>query len=144
MLIQVTETFPNTLTFVLVVSDPVFLTVDVEATVFLAQGFTEADIRTAVDDSLESFFAIENDDGSSNTNVDFGFNSKDNAGNPAGEIAKSDISNVVRDVAGVRKMGDNLEDFKLNGGTTDLAILLREFPQLGTVLLRNGDTGLLF
>lgn len=144
VLIQVTETFPNTLTFSLVVQDPVYLTVNVEATVFLQQGFTETDVRTAVDDALATHFAVENDDGSSNTNVDFGFNQKDNAGNPAGEIAKSDIANVIRDTVGVRKMGDNLEDFKLNSDTTDLAILLREFPQLGTVLLRNGDTGLLF
>lgn len=144
VLTQVTDTFPNTLTFVVTVQDPVYLTVNVQASVFLQQGYVESQVRATIEDNLEAYFALNNTDGSENETVDFGFNFKDAAGNPAGEIAKSDIANVVRDSEGVRKMGDNLEDFQLNSGTTDLAILVREFPQLGTVTLINGDTGLQF
>jgi hypothetical protein len=74
--------------------------------------------------------------------VDFGFNFKDAAGDPAGEIALSDVFNVIRDVAGVRKIGDGPDDFLLNGAREDVPIDVREFPALGEITLLNGDTGL--
>ena len=57
-------------------------------------------------------------------------------------IALSDVFNVVRDVAGVRKVGDGPDDFLLNGAREDVPIDVREFPALGEVTLLNGDTGL--
>jgi hypothetical protein len=36
---------------------------------------------------------------------------KDANGDPAGEVAVSDVFNVVRDVVGVRKIGDGAESF---------------------------------
>jgi hypothetical protein len=63
-------------------------------------------------------------------------------GNPAGEIAFSDVFNAVRDVTGVRKIGDRPEDFLLNDAREDLAIGSRQSPTLGRVTLTSGDTGL--
>jgi hypothetical protein len=74
--------------------------------------------------------------------VDFGWNVKDADGNPAGEVAFSDVFDTVRDVSGVRKIGDGPGDFLINGAHEDLAIGMREFPALGTVTLTNGATGL--
>jgi len=139
---QVTVVFPSTLTFQVSVQDPNYLAVDVEAMVFLRQGANAGVVRGAIQKALTEFFAVSLSDGTPNPNVDFGFNLKDAGGDPAGEIALSDIFNVVRDVAGVRKVGDGPHDFLLNGAREDVPIDVREFPALGQVTLLNGDTGL--
>src|SRR5262249_14434394 len=119
---QVTIVFPSTLTFQVSVQDPVYLAVDVTATVFLRQGANATAVRTAIQKALADFFAVSLPDGTPNPNVDFGFNLKDAAGDPAGEIAFSDLFNVVRDVGGVRKLGDRPDDFLLNGAREDVPI----------------------
>jgi hypothetical protein len=124
------------------VQDPVYLPVEVQTTVFLRQGSNVATARAAILKALADFFAVSMPDGTPNPNVDFGFNAKDEEGNPAGEIALSDVFNAVRDVAGVRKVGDGPDDFLLNGAKEDLPIDTREFPVLGQVTLINGSTGL--
>ncbi len=139
---QVTVVFPSTLTFQVSVEDPVFLMVNVQATVFLRQGANAATVRVGVVKSLQDFFAVSLPDGTPNPNVDFGWNLKDAEGNPAGEIALSDVFDAVRDVAGVRKIGDGPDDFLLNGSRKSVPIGTRQFPVLGTVALLNGDTGL--
>jgi len=139
---QVTEVFPATLTFQVSVQDPVYVPVDVDATVFLRQGANATVVRAAILKALQDFFAVSLPDGTPNPTVDFGFNSKDTEGNPVGEIALSDVFNAVRDVPGVRKIGDGPDDFLLNGAREDLPIGVREFPTLGEVTLLNGDTGL--
>lgn len=139
---QVTVVFPSTLTFQVSVQDPVYLSVDLQTTVFLRQGSNVATVRGAILKALADFFAVSLPDGTPNPNVDFGFNAKDEEGNPAGEIALSDVFNAVRDVAGVRKVGDGPDDFLLNGAKEDLPIDTREFPVLGQVTLINGSTGL--
>jgi hypothetical protein len=139
---QVTVLFPCTLTFQVSVQVPVYLRVEVEATVFLRQGANATTVRAGIQKALSDFFAVSLPDGTPNPNVDFGFNLKDADGNPAGEIALSDVFNAVRDVAGVRKIGDGPGDFLLNGAREDLPIGVREFPALGSVALVNGNTGL--
>jgi hypothetical protein len=139
---QVTEVFPSTLTFQVSVQDPVYVAVDVAATVFLRQGANAAVVRAATLEALQDFFAVSLPDGTPNPAIDFGFNFKDAEGNPVGEIALSDVFNAVRDVPGVRKIGDGPDDFLLSGAREDLPIGVREFPTLGEVTLLNGDTGL--
>jgi hypothetical protein len=139
---QVTVVFPSTLTFQVAVQDPNYLAIDVQATVFLRQGANAVAVRSAIQKALADFFAVSLPDGTPNPNVDFGFNLKDAAGDPTGEIALSDVFNVVRDVTGVRKIGDGPDDFLLNGRDEDVPIDVREFPVLGEVTLLNGDTGL--
>lgn len=139
---QVTVVFPSTLTFQVAVQDPTYLVVDVQATIFLRQGANARVVRTAIQKALADFFAVSLPNGTPNPAVDFGFNVKDANGDPAGEVAVSDVFDVIRDVVGVRKIGDGPEDFLLNGAHKDLVTGAREFPSLGTVTLRNGDTGL--
>lgn len=138
---QVTIVFPKTVTFRVDVVDPVFLTVNVGARVFKRTGVSQAVVRANIQAALDAFFALNNTDGSTNTDIDFGFNFKDVDGNPAGEIAWSDIFNVVRDADGVRKIGDQNNDLTLNGQDDDLAIQVKQFPVLGTLTLIDGDTG---
>ncbi len=134
--------FPSTLTFTVLVQDPVFLTINVAAVVFLAQGVTATDARTEIEDALEAFFELENEDGTTNTDIDFGFNLKSSDGTPSNEIAWSDVHNLVRDLPSLRKVDPGPIGFTLNGVRDDVAIKVREFPVLGTVSLINGETGL--
>lgn len=138
---QVTEAYPCTLTFQVAVQDPVYRRFDVYARVFLRQGASPSVVRDAIRANLASWFRVTEPDGTPNPNVDFGFNIKDVEGNPVGEVVWSDIFNVIRDTPGVRKMGDARLDLTLNGLPADLKLNVREFPVLGTVSLRNGDTG---
>ena len=88
------------------------------------------------------FFAVTLADGTPNPNVDFGVNIKDSLGIPTPELAWSDVFNAVRDVAGVRKIGDGAGDFTLNGSRADVPLLPSEFPTLGVVSIIDGDTSL--
>lgn len=137
---------PSTLTFRVLVRDPVYLTVDI--TVVLYPSST-ADLDPASDNYLgtqvreayEKFFALDNDDGSKNSKIDFGFNYKNEAGGPANELALSILQDVAGDLSGVRKLGDKDTDFLVNNEHEDLTIEPREFPVLGTLLVVNGVTG---
>lgn len=135
--------YPSTLTFLVNVLDPVFLDVDIRATIYFKSNDPDviAETAAAINEDVEAFFASENADGSLNANIGFGFDFKDQTGQPAGEIPLSTIFNVVRDNSGVRKIGDLLSDFLINGVHRDLVIQAREFPRLASLTLINGDTG---
>jgi hypothetical protein len=139
---QVTVVYPCTLTFQVSVQDPSYLAIDVQAAVYLRQGTNAAVVRAAILKALGDFFAVSLADGTPNPTVEFGFNVKDANGDPAGEVTVSDVFDVVHDVPGVRKIGDGLDDFLLNGARSDIPLGTREFPALGKVTLVNGDTGL--
>jgi hypothetical protein len=141
VLTAVTITFPSTLTFQVAVQDPVYLVVNVSVRAYFLAGYVKADVATAIRAALTAFFQVSNDDGTPNTNVDFGGNIKDSAGTIVSELAWSDVLNVVRDVTGVRKIGTDTNDFTLNSVSDDVALTAREFPQLGTVTIIDGDTG---
>ena len=138
---QVTDVYPHTLTFQIAVQSPVYRNVDVEARVYLRQGHAKAAVRDRIKANLAAMFRVSEADGTPNLLVDFGFNIKDQAGNPVGEIAWSDVFNVVRDTDGVRKVGDRRGDLKLNGLPADIKLGIKEFPLLGNVTLVDGDTG---
>lgn len=141
VLTMVTETYPNTVTFHVDVMGPIYKAISVRAVVYLRQGTTATTVKAAIEGALATWFAVSNPDGTPNENVDFGYNLKDAYGAPAGEIAWSDVFNVVRDVTGVRKVDEGPTGFLLNGVRSDVAIDPQEFPTLGTVTLINGDTG---
>lgn len=132
---------PKSPTFRLIVSDPNYRTIDVFAVVFTKTGFKKSAVKADIIANLTSFFAITNPDGTPNELIDFGFNMTDSAGNPIGELAHSVVFDVVNDTAGVRKLGDSLTEQTLNGAHQDIVLLLREFPQLGTITLIDGETG---
>lgn len=139
---MVTVTYPCTLTFDVTVSNPIYMTVDVTAKVWLRAGAVASTTRAAILSALQSAFAIENADGVPTPGIDFGYNIRDANGDPDGTIAWSDVFNVIRDAAGVRKVDAGPDGLLLNGVRDDLAIAVREFPQLGVVSIINGDTGL--
>lgn len=138
---QVTEIYPCTLTFQVNVQDPVYCVIDIAVRLFFRQGESPTVARDRIRGNLATFFRVSEPDGTPNPLVDFGFNVKDASGNPAGEVAWSDVFNVIRDTAGVRKIGDSRLDLTLAGLPADVKLGLRQFPVLGIVSIRNGDTG---
>lgn len=141
---MVTITYPNTLTFTVTVEDPIYLVVNIEAMVWFASGANKSATRDAIEAALVAVFAIDDveTDPASEIVIDFGYNLRDEDGNPSGSIVWSDIFNVIRDTAGVRKVDAGSTGLLLNGVRDDLAILPRQFPILGTVTIRDGSTGL--
>ena len=69
---------------------------------------------------------------------------QDADGHPVGEVALSDIRNVVRDTPGVRKLGDLADDFRLSDRAADIRLRIEEFPMLGSVRIVDGDSGALY
>jgi len=138
---QVTEVYPCTLTFQVSVQEPVYRPVDVDARVFLRQGAAPGSVRDRIRGALAEMFQITRADGTPNPLVDFGFNIRDADGNPAGEVAWSDVLDVIRDTEGVRKLGDGPFDLKLNGLPAGVKLGLKEFPVLRNVALVDGDSG---
>lgn len=132
------RTYPCTVTFQLEVLGAPYRTIDVLATVWLRTGTVPSTVRAAVVAALDDYFSPMLADGSANPLVEFGYNYRDATDAPTGDVPWSDVFNIVRDVAGVRKVG---QDMQLNGAVDDVGIANWEMPALGTVTLINGDTG---
>ncbi|MFH0900563.1 MAG: hypothetical protein V2A73_08030, partial [Pseudomonadota bacterium] len=94
----------------------------------LRQGYAPATVRERIKANLAAMFRVSEPDGTPNPLVCFGFNIKDADGHPAGEVAWSDVFNVIRDTEGVRKLGDLHGDLKLNGLPADVKIGIKELP----------------
>ncbi len=137
---QVTVVYPCMTTFVVLVQDPPFKTINVEAILYRSNGVSVVTAKANVTAALTAFFALTNSDGTTNTSVDFGANLKDVEGNVSSSVAWSDVLNAIRDAAGVRKMDPNA-GLLLNGLRADIPLGRNEFPVLGNVVLRDADTG---
>jgi hypothetical protein len=138
---EVTETYPCTLTFEVAVQDPVYQAVDVEARVYLRAGQAPSLVRDRIRANLQTMFRVSNTDGTPNLAIDFGFNVRDAEGAPAGEVAWSDVFNVIRDTEGVRKLDDGAAGLKLNGQAAGVPLGVKDFPVLGQVVVVDAAAG---
>lgn len=136
---MVTVTYPNTTTFQVDVLPTDYKTVNVYVVVYLKNANQKTLAKTAINEALEDYFEPMLSDGTINENVDFGYNYKDQDGNPAGEVAWSDIFNVIRDVSYIRKIES--DGLLLNNVADDVLINNWQFPALGTVTIINGYDG---
>ncbi|GAB5546936.1 MAG: hypothetical protein SangKO_066960 [Sandaracinaceae bacterium] len=145
---QVTDVYPHTLTFQVSVQGAAYRRIDVYSRLFFAPGIQSiverAKVAAEVRRRLAEHFQVTNPDGTPNRRVDFGFNVQDADGHPVGEVALSDIRNVVRDTPDVRKLGDLADDFRLSDRAADIRLRIEEFPVLGSVRIVDGDTGALY
>jgi len=129
-----------------------FKNVTVAARVYLKRGFTGATVAAAIRAALADFFAVQDEEGADNTDIDFGANlaSLDvnwlttynafSTSAPQGEVAWSDVFNAVRDVSGVRKVDEGQNGLLLNGVRRSVDLLPIEFPKLLAVTLTDADT----
>lgn len=138
---KITVTYPMLTNYSVLVSSANYLTIDVRAVIWIAANYSVTAVKTAILAALAAYFSPLSPDLSPNTLIDFGYNYRDVNDLPCGEIALSDIFNLVRDTAGVRKIGTGLDDFTLNGAHSDPPISNWQFPALGSVTIVNGATG---
>jgi len=139
---QVTVNFPQTLTFLVTPMVATYTTINVSTRVYLATGSSPAVVGPLIASNLRDFFAVLDEDGLLNTTVDFGANLKDTEGVVIAELAWSDIFNVIRDTAGVRKVDEGPVGLLLNSLRQSVVIGALNFPQLGTISITNAATGL--
>lgn len=132
---------PKTITFKLTVSDPQYKELNIFAVVYLEPDAFPSLVRDAIIAALVALFAVTNEDGSINEEVDFGYNLALNLGASASEIPLSRVQSVIDTVTGVRKVGDGLTEFTINGVHSDVSLALQEFPRLGSITLIDGATG---
>lgn len=127
VLTQVTETYPCPLTFHVRVQNPVYKAVDVAAQI-VVRGLAEQ-VQNLVQERLVSWFNSTQE--TPNPLVDFGAKLAAGSGGESGEITWSDIFNVIRDTAGVRKV----TNLQLCGSQSDVHLQPQEFPILGSVTI---------
>lgn len=132
---------PPTITFAYETAAAPFKNVTVSTRVYLRQGYTASAVGAEIRAALADFFAAQLSDGLDNADIDFGANLKDAQGTIVGELVWSDIFNVIRDVAGVRKVDEGSLGLLLNGQRADVELLPIEFPQLSTITITDADTG---
>lgn len=142
----INDGWPGPINFFWEARDPEYNTINIVAYVYLSTDTTESEVETAVLAALRDFFAPVNDDGTPNTQVDFGYNLKGVDGDPDPKLTLSSIYNLLHDTTGVRRLGTPAdgEGLTLNGAQDDVDLTLREFPEGGTLTLYNGDTSTLF
>lgn len=158
--------YPYAPSFVLDVMDPQYLDVSFPTVRIYLQGSAKpAVVKAAIIANLTAWFALNVTDAAGNTsdnpNSNFGFYLQDGDGTPVGSLAFSDLFNVVRDTAGVRRIGGNPEDFLVSSvltttvGSTpvqtsvhaDLTLGNLQYPRFlgaSAIVLTNGDTGSTF
>lgn len=134
---KVTVEKPAPITFRVVVMSPQYLQVDFVAKVYRKPGFSPAVVGETLRTALEEFFAITLPSGDKNPAVQFGGSYVSADGSTDSALPYSDAYNVLRDAAGVRKLGP----VYLNGLVGDVPLRPRQFPVLGSVVLVDGDTG---
>lgn len=133
--------YPKTNTFRLLVQAAPYLTVDVSTVIYLRPGQSATAVAAAIRAALAEMFAVQLDDGTPNTEIDFGYYFQDVNGQPTGELAWSDVFNRIRDVPGVLRVDPGSAGLLLNGERNDLTIAPIQFPKLGTVSIVDGATG---
>jgi hypothetical protein len=142
----INDGWPPPLNFDWEARDPDYNTINIVAYVYLDSDATESSVETAVLEALRDFFSPVNADGTPNDQVEFGYNYKDAAGDPEPKVTLSSIYNLLHDTTGVRRLGTPAdgEGLTLNAVEDDVDLLLREFPEGGTLTLYNGDTSTAF
>jgi hypothetical protein len=136
-----TVTYPHTVTFQLAVQAVTYFDLDFVVWAWPKEGTTAVQMKANILADLDDFFEPMLASGAPNPGVGFGFEYKDEDGEPTGEIPLSDLMNVVRDATGVRKIGAGLTEFTVNGLHVDVEIPLYQFPARGTLTVIDGRTG---
>ncbi len=141
VLTQITITFPSTITFKPSTAPAPYFVVNLAMVLHFKQGANPAVCAALVRANVALFMQPSNADGTPNPNVDFGANYKDENGVATGKLPLADFFNLAENTSGVRAVGGSPSDFLVNGAHADVPIAGRQFPQLGTITIVDGDTG---
>lgn len=141
---------PPTITFSFAMLAVVFKNISVASRIYLRRGYSGSAVAANIRAALADFFAAQLADGLDNTDIDFGANlatldvgwqATYTTTAPRAELPWSDIFNVIRDVAGVRKVDEGQDGLLLNSLRQSVSLLPVEFPKLYTITITDADTG---
>lgn len=146
---EIMNNYPPTITFDFEVLDAVFLDISLSTRVYLDRGSSSSVVSAAIRTALYDFFAVQLSTGADNPAIDFGANLRANQVSDVqagyGELAWSDILNVIRDIDGVRKVDEGTQGLLINtgsGGVRQSAQLTPiQFPRLSAITIVDADTG---
>ena len=140
---QPAPSLPCLSTFNLATIGAQYLLVNVYVKINKRKGFTGPQVKANILAALAGYFAIKNPDGSVNTSINFGYYLQAVDGTPTNSLAASDLFTLIDKAAGVLKVGAGPDDFLLNGLRADVPLMPKSFPQLGAVVVYDGDTATL-
>lgn len=123
------------------VYDPVFSIVAVAVKIFKESGYTAAQVKANITESLQKFFAVADNNRARNTTIDFGFKLLDADGDPDYKLAWSKVFNAINDTAGVREIPASVDNLLLNGARTSVILGPSQFPILGAIHVYDMDQG---
>jgi hypothetical protein len=129
--------YPKTITFRYDVIAAIFKVIDYSFTVFLDEGANPATVDAAIRSALADYFAVSDASLAPLYTIDFGYNYRDELGDADPRLPWGDTFTVVKGVSGVRRIDEDAVT-----PTDDVVLTVTEFPQLGSVTLINGRTGL--
>lgn len=127
--------YPPTATFDFDVLAATFKTINIASSVWLESGTNPATVDAAIRLRFAEFFAVSNPDGTP-TETEFGYNVKDELGDPEPLVSWGDLFAVVKNTPGVRRVDE--DGFSPADAVT---LLVYEWPRLGTITLLNARTG---
>ena len=138
---QITDVHPMLLTFSVRILSAAYLGIDVATRVSIQAGQSPQGVRERIRTRLNDYLAVVDAQGQINDRVDFGYHLRREVTARHGELAWSDIFNVIRDTSGVYSVESGDAGLLLNGRAENVRVRLAEFPALGSVTVIDARTG---
>ena len=116
-----------------------FTDVTVAARIYKESGFTAAQVKANITESLQKFFAVATDTRQANPYMAFGYKLLDANGDSDYKIAWSKVLNAVNDTEGVREVAFTVNNLLLNTIRQSVILGPSRFPRLSTITVYDMD-----
>jgi hypothetical protein len=134
-------TYAQMMGLAVTVYDPVFTDVNVKVKIYKESNYTAAQVKAAITQNLQKFFAVADADRARNALIDFGCKLLDADGDADYKLAWSKVFNVINDTVGVREISASVDGLLLNDARASVVLSAAGFPRLGTVTVYDVDQG---
>jgi hypothetical protein len=121
--------------------DPVFRLINVKVKIRKKSSYTATQVKDAITDALQQFFAVADSDRVQNTNLNFGYKYVNSEGEIDCQLDWSQIFDAILEADGVRSIHHSTDSLLLNEARASIYLTAREFPQLGSITVYDMDNG---
>ncbi len=137
--IAVTGPYPQVMGVDISVLTAIFTDITVKVRIYKESGYTATQVSANINESLQKFFAVADDNRGTNMLIDFGYKLLSSTGAPDYKIAWSDVLNVINDTSGVREIAFTIDNLLLNEVRQSVILSASTFPRLSTVTIYDMD-----
>lgn len=116
-------------------------TINIKARIYKAANYIGTQVRASIEQNLQKYFAVSDNNRVPNSLIGFGYSYLGADGYANYEFDWSDIFNVIKDSAGVRKIPSGSNNLLLNDVEGSITLSPSQFPVLGTITLYDMDEG---